>query len=173
MTLANYHGSCQFSYMRRVVIAACMFLASISAVRAAEVTEEIRQDLEKGKQQEQMKELQQREQIEQFKRDQQLNFEQRQLDTIKQQTPNLSPAQPQAGQVQQQIDQMKNDQQLQRMQNDLQLDRARRETNPARRQEQIREIQRQQQLDVLQEQNRKVQIQQDLDRLRHQQQNLR
>lgn len=164
--------NCQPLIMRKgtlVLLICLMFLEPTARLRAAEDAGEIAPNVDKAKQQQQIKEMERAAQLEKLRRDQELNHAQQQLDSIKRSAPSATSTQPNANQVQQQLDQMKTDQELQRMQNQMQLDRARRETNPARQQEQFRELQRQQQMDLLQEQNRKIHVQQELDRLRQQQ----
>jgi hypothetical protein len=115
------------------------------------------------------KELKRQQDLENTRRQNEIDRLQRDLDHIKQQHPQLSPAErTQAIDIQRQLDQLRNDQQIQRLKNEQQLDRIQREPNPSRQRQQIDELQRRQRIDSLQDQLRRNQTERDLNRLQQQ-----
>ena len=119
--------------------------------------------------QEKPKELQREQNLENIRRQNDIDRLQQDLDHIKQQHPQLSPAErTQALEIQRQIDQLRNDQQMQRLKNQQELERIQREPDRSRLQQQLDELQRRQRIDSLQDQLRRNQAERDLNRLEQQ-----
>jgi len=86
-----------------------------------------------ARQDDQAKELKRQQDMENRRRENEIDRLQRELDNIKQQRPEFSPAdKPEAFEIQRQLDQLRNDQQMQRLKNEQQLDRIQRERDPLR-----------------------------------------
>lgn len=115
------------------------------------------------------KELKRQQDLENTRRQNEIDRLQRDLDHIKQQHPQLSPAErTQAIDIQRQLEELRNDQQMQRLKNEQELDRIQREPNPSRLQQQLDSLERRQRIDSLQDQLRRNQTERDLNRLRQQ-----
>ncbi|HEY7322371.1 MAG TPA: hypothetical protein VIE89_32810 [Candidatus Binatia bacterium] len=115
------------------------------------------------------KELQRDQNLENIRRQNDIDRLQQDLDRIKRQHPQLSPAErTQALEIQRQLDQLRNDQQLQRLKNQQELERIQREPDRSRLQQQLDELQRRQRIDSLQDQLRRNQVERDLNRLQQQ-----
>jgi hypothetical protein len=115
------------------------------------------------------KELQREQNLENIRRQNDIDRLQQDLDHIKRQHPQLSPAErTQALEIQRQLDQLRNDQQLQRLKNEQELERIQREPDRSRLQQQLDELQRRQRIDSLQDQLRRNQAERDLNRLQQQ-----
>jgi Na+-transporting methylmalonyl-CoA/oxaloacetate decarboxylase gamma subunit len=116
--------------MLMIVIFAIVLMSKVAA--AQDVTDEIRQEQTKARQQQRLEDLRRQEQVRQLQRDQKAREQQQRLDQIQRQTAPSDGQQKQDGaQIQRQIDQQQVEQQLKRMQNDTQLDRISAGAGPA------------------------------------------
>ncbi len=170
--LALATADCRHRNVTMLGLVILLLSTPVASWAAADQLQEILQESGKARQDDKAKELKAKEQIDRLKQDQLSNQSQQQLDQTKQQNSDPAVAQkPQAGQIQHQLDQLRNDQQLQRLQTDQQLRRIEQDQDPLRQQQQINDLQRQQQIRSLQEQIQRNQIQQDLETMRQQQNN--
>jgi len=137
------------------------------AFAAEDHLNETLQEQGRVRQDDKSKELEGQQDLENLRRDTEINRLQQELDTIKRQHPDFSPAQrPEAVETQRQLDQLRNDQQMQRLKNEQKLDRIQRERDPLRQRQQIDDLQRRQRIESLQDEIRRNQTEQDLNRLR-------